>query len=390
MYFVHDFDEPVIRRGTDAKKYLGFPDEVLPLWIADTDFKCPQPVIDACVSRMQEGVYGYPGISLEFKEAVCSWMAARFQFEVPASAVEYVPGVMPGVICAIRAFTNPGDYVAMLTPAYPPFKDAIDHNGRLELRSPLKIEDGRYVIDFEDLEEKLSRERCRVFLLCNPHNPSGRVFTKEELTRLGELCQKYHVIVLSDEIHQDLTYSGYRHIPFASVSEACASNSVTFINSSKTFNTAGFRTAALYTLNPLFKNRVHEEILNNKGIGENLCGTAATIAAYTQCACYADQLMEYLEGNLQVVEEWLEQNEELSMIRPEGTYLLWLNCQKMNLTQKQLAAFFTEKAKVYLNDGITFGKEGVGHMRINIATNRRTLREALDRIGHALDTLRSE
>ena len=199
MDFIHNFDEPVVRRGTDAKKYLGFSDDVLPMWIADTDFRSPQPVIDACVARMKEGVYGYPGISKAFKKAVSFWLSTRFHFDVAASAVEFVPGVIPGIICAIRALSHPGDYVAMLTPTYPPFKDLIDHNGRLELRSPLKIENGRYEIDFEDLESKLSLERCRLFLLCNPHNPSGRVFTMEELRKIEELCRKHHVIVLADD-----------------------------------------------------------------------------------------------------------------------------------------------------------------------------------------------
>lgn len=384
MDFIHNFDEPVVRRDTDAKKYLGFSDDVLPMWIADTDFRSPQPVIDACVARMKEGVYGYPGISKAFKKAVSFWLSTRFHFDVAASAVEFVPGVIPGIICAIRALSHPGDYVAMLTPTYPPFKDLIDHNGRLELRSPLKIENGRYEIDFEDLESKLSLERCRLFLLCNPHNPSGRVFTMEELRKIEELCRKHHVIVLADEIHQDLIYKGSKHIPFASVSDWSAANSIVFINASKTFNTAGFRTAAFYTLNPDLKNRTHEEILNNKGIGENLCGTVATIAAYTQCAYYADQMMGYVEENLKMVTDWLDTTDQISMIQPEGTYLLWLNCKNMGLSQKELTKFFAEKAKVYLNDGASFGPEGAGYMRMNIATTRKNVQEALRRISAAL------
>ena len=177
---------------------------------------------------------------------------------------------------------------------------------------------------------RISLERCRLFLLCNPHNPSGRVFTMEELRKIEELCRKHHVIVLADEIHQDLIYKGSKHIPFASVSDWSAANSIVFINASKTFNTAGFRTAAFY-----------------KGIGENLCGTVATIAAYTQCAYYADQMMGYVEENLKMVTDWLDTTDQISMIQPEGTYLLWLNCKNMGLSQKELTKFFAEKAKVY-------------------------------------------
>lgn len=389
MELVHNFDEPVNRRGTDAKKYSQdyYPADVLPMWIADTDFKCPKPVVDALIDRMEQGVYGYPVVSRAFKEAICCWEKTRFNWEVPVDAAEFVPGVIPGIICAVRALSHPGDNIVIHTPCYPPFKDMSDHNGRHLLRNELKVENGRYVIDFEDLEEKLSQVRTKLFILCNPQNPTGRVFTREELVRIGELCLKHHVFVLSDEIHCDLIYKGHTHIPFGSISPEFADNSITFVNASKTFNTAGFRTAGFICTNEQVHKEVHEAVLDNKGIGENLAGTTATIAAYTQCAYYVGQLMEYLEGNLDIVCRKLEEIPGIRMIRPEGTYLLWLDCRGLGLSQPELNDFFVKKAKLGFNSGTGFGPEGAGFMRMNIATQRANVEEAMRRMREAVLSL---
>lgn len=387
MQMQHNFDEPVVRRGTDSKKYLHFAEDVLPMWIADTDFKCPQPVIDACVNRMKEGVYGYPDVSPAYKQAIACWQKKRFGWDVPAEACEFVPGVIPGIIAALRALSHPGDNLVMLTPSYPPFHDLTAHNGRNELRCELKPVNGHYEVDFDLLEKYMSDVRTKVFLLCNPHNPTGRVFTKEELTRMGELCLKHHVVALVDEIHEDIVYSGSKHTPFASICSEFAQNSVTFVNASKTFNVAGFRSAGFICLNPEMKSMVHEAVLDNKGIGENLCGTQATIAAYTQCDYYADQLVPYLEKNLDLLCETIAKTDKITLLRPEGTYLIWLDCRKMGLSQPGLVKFFEEKAKLGLNNGATFGPEGVGHMRINIATTHANMEEAMRRLTAALETL---
>ena len=389
MSQVHNFDEPVIRRGSDCKKYASSvcaPD-MLPMWIADTDFKAPQPVIDALKKRMAEGVYGYPVVSNEFKQAVAFWEKTRFGWDVAATAVEFIPGVIPGVICAVRALSHPGDQVVIHTPCYPPFQDLADHNGRHLLRNPLKVQNGQYQIDFGDLENKLADTRTKLLILCNPQNPTGRVFTREELQKIGQLCIKHHVIVLSDEIHGDLTYKGHRHIPFASISPEFSNNSVTFVNPSKTFNTAGFRTAAFIAENPRLKSAVHEAVLDNKGIGENLAGTVATIAAYQNCAYYADQLMDYLEGNLKIVCDALGTTDKIHLIPPEGTYLLWLDCRKLGMTQPQLTDFFEKEAKLLLNSGTTFGPEGAGFMRMNIATQRTNVEAAMEQLKNALQKI---
>ena len=302
----HNFDEIVDRRGTDAKKYLLYPEDVLPMWIADSDFKAPQPVIDALTRRIAQGVYGYPAVSGRLRRAAARWQTVRFGWDVDPDWVEYVPGVIAGVICAVRALSRPGDGIVIQSPCYPPFADLAAHNGRRLLRNQLILRDGHYEIDFEDFEKKASDPRTRLFILCNPHNPTGRVFTREELARLGEICLRHHVIVLADEIHHDLVYAGSRHIPFASLSPELAARTISFMNPSKTFNVPGFRTAAFIAENPQLKDAVHQVVVDNKAFGENLCGTIAFCTAYEACDYYADQLTAYLDGNRKMLAQGLE------------------------------------------------------------------------------------
>lgn len=387
MNLVHDFDEVVNRRGTDSKKYSVYREDVIPMWIADSDFKAPQPVVDALVERVQQGVYGYTPVSPRLKAAAAKWQETRFGWEVNPDAVEFVPGVISGVISAVRALSHPGDNIVIQTPCYPPFTDLSEHNGRHLLRNELILKDGRYEIDFEDFEAKVKDPRTKLFILCNPQNPTGRVFTREELIRLGELCLKYHVTVLSDEIHSDLVYSGHKHIPFASISKEFEQNTISFMNPSKTFNLPGFRTAAFIAANPVLKNAVHDMVVNNKAIGENICGTVAFCTAYEQCAYYADQMVAYLEENRNLVEETLKDVDGIDVIHAEGTYLLWLDCRKLNMSQEELDRFFVETVKLGLNSGKSFGPEGNGFLRMNIACPRSTVKEAMNRIVTAVKAL---
>ncbi len=380
MSFVHDFDEAVDRRGTDSKKYSQYPADVLPMWIADSDFKAPKPVVDALVERMQQGVYGYTPISSRLRAAATKWQTERFGWNVDESWVEFVPGVISGVISAVRALSHPGDNIVIQTPCYPPFTDLSDHNGRHLLRNALVLKDGRYEIDFEDFEEKAKDPRTKLFILCNPQNPTGRVFTREELVRLGEICLKHHVIILADEIHQDMVYQGHTHIPFASISKEFEQNTIAFMNPSKTFNLPGFRTAAFISANPVLKSLVHDVVVNNKAIGENICGTLAFCTAYEQCGYYADQIAAYVEKNRDLVEESLKDFDKIDVIHAEGTYLLWLDCRKTGMSQKELDDFFVNTVKLGLNSGKSFGPEGEGFLRINVACPRSTVEEAMKRI----------
>lgn len=387
---LHDFDEIIERRGTDSKKYDPslYPQDVLPMWIADTDFKCPTPLIEKVVKRAEHGLYGYPYNKKSFAEASKKWMKTRFDWDIEENWVEYTPGVIPGIIYAVRALSQPGDNIVIQTPVYPPFHQLVTNNGRTLFKNTMLLKNGKYYIDFDDLEKKLMESRTKIMILCNPHNPSGRVFTKEELTRIGELCIKYNVFVISDEIHCDLVYKGHKHIPFASISHELAQNSMVCINPSKTFNTAGFRTAAIIVPNEWIKKQIYESIVNNKAYGRTIFGTLAFETVYNECEYYADQLIEYLQKNMEVTIDYFEKNiKQIKVIKPEATYLLWLDCRGLGLGQEELEEFMVKKAKVGLNNGQTFGHEGIGFMRINIACPRNKLLEGLSRIENAINEL---
>lgn len=387
MKIEHDFDEIVERRGTDAKKFNPgeYPEDVLPMWIADTDFKCPAPLVEKVIKRAEHGIYGYTHNSKTFELAAKRWLGRRFNWEIAENWVEFVPGVIPGIIYALQALSQPGDKIIIQTPVYPPFHELVVNNDRVLEKNPLILKDGKYYIDFCDLENKLKDPRTKVLILCNPHNPVGRVFTKEELTKMGNLCLEHGVFVISDEIHCDLVYKGNKHIPFAAILEEFAQNSMVCINPSKTFNTAGFRTAAIITPNAEKREKIREIIVSNKAYGRTIFGALAFETAYTECEYYADQLIAYLQDNMEFTADYIKKNIPIiKLINPEATYLLWLDCRDLNMSQEELKKFMFEEAKVGLNDGKTFGLEGIGFMRMNIATQRKVLEEGLRRIKNAI------
>lgn len=385
----HNFDELVNRRGTGCKKWDTYPEDVIPMWIADTDFKCPQPIIDAMVKRAQHGIYGYPDIYKSFEESVANWQKKRFGWEVSPDWVEYTPAVIPAIVYAMQAFTNPGDNVVIQMPAYHPFHDIIPNNGRHILGNEMILkEDGSYEIDFENLEELLSKKRTTMFLLCSPHNPTGKCFTREELTRISEFCLKHNVFVVSDEIHSDIVYKGNKHIPFGSISQEAADNCVVCVNPSKTFNIAGVRTGAAIIPNRKNHDRFYAPLENLKAYGRTIFGTLPIEVAYNECDYYADQLLEYLEGNLAYLKTFLaERVPKIKVGNPQATYLIWLNCKALNMGPKELQKFFLEEAKVAMNEGSTFKTGGAGFMRMNIACPRARLVEALNRIEAAVNRL---
>lgn len=385
----HDFDEVVDRRGTGCKKWDTYAEDVIPMWIADTDFKCPQPIIDAMVKRAQHGIYGYPDNYKNFEESIVNWQKKRFGWNIEADWVEYTPAVIPAIVYAMYAFTNPGDNVVIHMPAYHPFHDIIPNNGRHILGNEMILqEDGRYAIDFDNLEELLSRKRTTMFLLCSPHNPTGKCFSREELTRMAELCQKHHVFVVSDEIHSDIIYKGHKHIPFGSLSQEAADNCVVCVNPSKTFNIAGVRTGAAVIPNRKNHDRFYAPLENLKAYGRTIFGTLPIEVAYNECDYYADQLLEYLEGNLHYLQNFLaERVPQIKTVDTQATYLIWLNCKALGMQPKELQKFFLEKAKVAMNEGSTFRTGGSGFMRMNIACPRSRLVEALNRIEAAVKAL---
>ncbi len=385
----HNFDELINRRGTECKKWDTYADDIIPMWIADTDFKCPQPVIDAMVERAQHGIYGYPVNDQNFEKSIVNWQKKRFGWEINPDWVEYTPAVIPAIIYAMYAFTNPGDNIVVQMPAYHPFHAIIPNNGRHILGNSLILQkDGSYEIDFDNLEELLSKKRTTMFLLCSPHNPTGKCFTREELSRMSELCLKYNVFVVSDEIHSDIVYKGSKHIPYGSLSKKAADNCVVCVNPSKTFNIAGVRTGAVVIPNRHNHDLFYAPLENLKAYGRTIFGTLPIEISYNECDYYADQLLEYLEGNLEYLKKFLsEKVPQIKVGKPQATYLIWLNCKDLDMEPKNLQKIFLEKAKVAMNEGSTFGSGGAGFMRMNIACPRSRLIEALNRIEKAVNML---
>jgi len=378
----HCFDEVIDRRNSDSVKYSEkfYPKEVLPMWVADADFKSPPEVTSALASRVRHGIYGYTPESDQLREAVALWLAKRHRLSVDKERVYYCPGVIPGIIYGIRAFSQPGDGVIIQTPCYPPFVQSVERNDRRVKRNPLVLKDGRYEIDFDGFESLCRQGDNKIFILCSPQNPTGRVFSREELARMSEICRKNGVVVLSDEIHSDIVFPGHRHIPLSAVSDAAAQNSVTFVAASKTFNVPGLNTAAYYSQNPSLLSSMEEQRAANKGYRENIFGTIALCVSYEKCDYYADELCEYLARNLRYASGALKDIPGIQIIPPEGTYLLWLDCRKLGLSQREMVNKFVKTAKVGLQSGTDFGPEGEGFMRMNIAVPMCTLEEAVRRI----------
>lgn len=381
----YNFDEVVNRKGTNCVKYdfnaqNGKPEDVIPLWVADMDFLSPPAVREAVARVAAQGIYGYTGLSDSYYEAVIRWYSTRFGWTPKREWHATTPGVVHALSCAVRAFAKEGEGVLIQPPVYSPFASAVTMNGRKLVENPLIYQDGRYQLDFEDFENKIASEDVKVFLLCSPHNPVGRVWTKEELTRLGEICLRHHVVVVSDEIHSDFVYTGHTHHVFASLSPELAQNCVVCTSASKTFNVAGLQHSNIFIPNSDLRERFLTELRACHTEGSNLFGPAACQAAYEQGGEWLDQMLRYLEGNISYVKGFLKEHiPQITMPDPEGTYLLWFDCRNLGVPDQQLDEFFT-KAGLWLNRGAGFGTGGQGFMRVNVACPRSTLEKAMERL----------
>lgn len=381
----HNFDVSIDRKNTNCKKWDTYGEDVIPMWIADMDFVVAEPIVEAIKKRAAHTIYGYPCINRGYEQAIANWQQRRFGWEVKPEWVEYTPAVVPAIVYAMRAFTHPGDNILVQMPAYHPFHSVIPHNGRHIIPNHLIYENHTYHIDWEDFEKKLADPRTTMFVLVNPQNPTGRCYTREELEKMAELCLKYKVFVASDEIHSDIIYKGYTHIPFGSINEEIAKNCMVCVNPSKTFNIAGFRTGAVIIPDKNRHDLFYNELENLKAFGRNIFGTLAVETAYNECEYYADQLMEYLQGNLEYMYDFIEKEiPEIKPVKMEATYLVWLDCRDLKMDHTTMMNFFLEEAKVALNDGYTFGPGGDGFMRLNIACPRAQLEEALNRMARAV------
>lgn len=389
--YIHNFNEVYDRRGVDCKKYSSgkYDDDVLPMWIADTDFRIPKPVAHAIIKRAEHETLGYPCELSEYNTSVKRWMKSRHNWEIEESWVEFVTGVVPGAIFSILAFTNPGDKVVCFNPLFGPLREAVITNGRQLIESAFINKDENYEIDFEDLEKKLSCSRAKMFILCNPHNPVGKVFSKAELEEIGKICLKHNVIIFNDEIHGDIIYKGYKHTCLASISDEISDITITGFNPGKTFNVGGMRTAGLIISNKKLRKQVINVRKNCKAMGRNIFGQVALISCYNECEYYVDEMLEYLEGNLDYVENFIKDRlPEIKFKRPQGLYLLWLNCKALELKQDDLMNLFEQIGKIGLNSGTSFGSCGEGYVRLNIAVPKEILIEGMNRIEKAIISLR--
>jgi cysteine-S-conjugate beta-lyase len=399
----YDFDQEINRKDTQSAKWgvIQDPDNpsrwittddyfgdnrMLPLWVADMDFPAPQPVVDAMVRRAQHGIFGYTIRTNSYDAAVVNWMKRRHGWDVAPDWILTTPGVVPAVNLLIRTFTRPGEKVLVQQPVYYPFFTAIENNAAQIVSSSLLLEDGRYRMDFADFEKKAADPATTLFILCSPHNPVGRVWTREELTRLGEICLRHNVLVIADEIHADLIYKGVTFTPFAGISAALAQNAVVCTAPSKTFNLAGLHTSNIIIPNPSLRRRF-QKTLNSCGMGKwaNPFGVVACETAYREGEEWLEQVLVYIEANLDFLQHYLDAHVPgVRLIRPEGTYLVWLDCRGLGLDNQALKRLMMEKARLFPDEGFIFGPEGDGFERINIACPRAILQEALERIRRAV------
>lgn len=385
----YDFDKYIERKGTDSVKYdLGRKifgtDEVVPMWVADMDFEVPDFIRDAIVRRADHAVYGYTFRPERFFEAAASWLHRRHGWDVSAASISFSPGIVPAVSMCIMAFTSPGDRIIVQPPVYFPFFNMIRQNGRELVYNRLLEHKGAYEIDFDNLESQF-RNGARMFILCHPHNPVGRVWKKDELERLAGLCVKYGVLVLSDEIHSDLLLFGHKHVPLAMLGPEVADLTLTCVAPSKTFNLAGLYTSAVIATNSVLKKK-YDHILDTVHVGGGcLFGQVAFEAAYTHGDGWLDQLLTYLENNYLFLKSVLEKDHPGIVLSPlEATYLVWLDFSILGMDDRQLKRFIIEEARLGLNDGPMFGPGGEQHQRINIATSRGVLDKAVQQLSGAL------
>ena len=388
-----NFNEIIERKNTNSLKYdfakeHNMPDNILPLWVADMDFRTPPAVIDALAERCQHGIFGYTDIKPNYISAVQKWYSERFGWKFGPEWLVTTPGVVFAIFAAVRALTNEGDAVLVQRPVYYPFFSAVTKNNRRLINNPLVNTNGSYSIDFEDFEKKIIAENIKLFILCNPHNPVGRVWTKDELTRLGEICVKYGVKVVSDEIHSDFVYSGYQHTVFANINPSFANIAMTCTSPSKTFNLAGLQVSNIIISNPEIRSALKDEIDKTGYSQLNSMGIIACQAAYDHGSEWLESLKKYLEQNIIIATEFLNKRlPKVQVTKPEGTYLLWINLNQYNLNKTQLENLIVNYAKLWLDRGTLFGPEGEGFQRINIACQSSTLYEALDRLEIALSKI---
>ena len=387
----YNFDEVVCRKHTDALKLEALAPrwgrtDLLPMWVADMDFKTPPFIVEVMKKRMECEVFGYTARPESWYEAIISWQARRHQWTITKEMISFVPGVVPALAMAVQAFTERGEKVMIQQPVYNPFAQVIRNNHRELVNCPLELKDGQYHINFEVFEEKI--KGCKLFLFCHPHNPGGRVWTREELQKVATICAQNNVIVVADEIHADLTLPPYQHIPFATVSEEAAQNSVVFASPSKAFNMAGLATSYAVIANPTLRRRFESYVEGNELAAGNVFAFNTVVAAYNKGEEWLQQMLNYVQGNVDEVIHYIEKYiPQLKVIVPQASYLVFIDFSALQLSQKEIVALCTDKAHLALNDGAIYGEEGKGYMRINLACPRSVVNQALIQLKEAVRSI---
>lgn len=383
-----DFDTPVCRRGTNSLKW-DVDEDALPMWVADMDFKAAPSIQEAILRRAQHGVFGYTVIPDEWYEAYIGWWKKRHGFTLEKDWLIFCTGIVPAISSIVRKITTPAEKVLLQTPVYNIFFNSILNNGRQVIESPLVYDGSEYHIDFDDLEKKLSDKQTTLMILCNPHNPIGKLWDRETLKRIGELCRKHNVTVVSDEIHCDLTDPDAEYIPFASVSDICRDISITCIAPTKTFNIAGTQTAAVSVPNAALRHKVWRGLNTDEVAEPNAFAVDAAIAAFTGGAEWLDALRAYIFENKRFTVDYVSREiPDVSIVPSKATYLLWLDCGKLTDNSEHLAEFIYKKSGLYLSHGVQFGSSGERFLRMNIACPRSVLADGLKRLNNAVDSLR--
>lgn len=387
----YNFDEVVCRKHTDALKLEALAPrwgrtDLLPMWVADMDFKTPPFIVEVMKKRMECEVFGYTARPESWYEAIISWQARRHQWTITKEMISFVPGVVPALAMAVQSFTERGEKVMIQQPVYNPFAQVVRNNHRELVNCPLELKDGQYHINFEVFEEKI--KGCKLFLFCHPHNPGGRVWTREELQKVAAICAQNNVIIVADEIHADLTLPPYQHIPFATVSEEATQNSVVFASPSKAFNMAGLATSYAVIANPTLRRRFESYVEGNELAAGNVFAFNTVVAAYNKGEEWLQQMLNYVQGNVDEVIHYIEKYiPQLKVIVPQASYLVFIDFSALQLSQKEIVSLCTDKAHLALNDGAIYGEEGKGYMRINLACPRSVVKQALIQLKEAVRSI---
>ena len=389
----YDFDKVIERRGTGSSKWEGNPAEgldypvgknLLPMWVADMDFEVAPEITQALVERAKHGIFGYTLVPESCYDAIMKWEEKRHGWKVRREWIHFTPGAVSAAHMAVQAFCQPGDKVIVQTPVYYPFYRTINNNGCHVTPSPMRFENGRYEMDFEDFERQASDPRASLFILCSPHNPVGRVWSRSDLERIGEICARHHVRVVADELHCDLIMPGHKHVPFASINDACREMSITSISPSKTFNLAGLEATVIITPNDEMRQRFANVLARNSITRPNLFAITGLEAAYTHGEKWVEELLVYLKGNYDfLVKSMGEKLPKVKVLPLEGTYLAWMDFRAIESDPKKLQKRMLTEAEVWLDEGWIFGPEGAGFERIVLACPRSLIKEAVDRMARA-------